>query len=76
MEDLMEGVFVGDGRMVGILDLREVAKGLDFSTLHMMNPTVVGDFKHEHKAQNYFRIHQHAFGCDPINSEVMWCLES
>lgn len=72
LENSKKEVVVGDGRIVGSLDLREVAKGFVFPTLPMINSTDVVNFKKERKAHTYVRVHHHAFGCDPIYGEVKW----
>lgn len=75
MEDSRE-VVVADGGWIASSSLapKEVIQGFVFSSLHLMNPTIVDNFKHKRKAQTYIKVHRRSFGCKPTNVKVMWCL--
>lgn len=76
MENLKDDVASkGGGATVG-LDLQEISRGFVIPDSHLTNPKCVGDSMQEQNSQTYIQVHQHAFGCDSTDNEVMWWLES
>lgn len=70
MEYLKESTTVDSRRVAHSLTLKDFVRGFMFPIEFLSNPTIVEDFKQEHKAQTYIRAHHHAFDCDPIYGEV------
>lgn len=76
MEDLKEAVVTESERATSSLTLREVAGVFNFLSFLSVNPTIVDDFRQEHKVYTYIRVHHHAFVCNPTNDKIRWWLES
>lgn len=76
MEYINDVAMVDNGTEAGSLAPRQVDGGFTFPTLILTNPIVVDDFKQDHNAFTYIKVHHCAFDCDTTNEKVKWWLKS